>query len=317
MLLLWVRRILRVVKWVVVRLRRRVWRRWLWRMWQLMNDRIGLTWHPRLAAAILAARDRVDVVEIIPEGVFLESRRSQRALRRLAREIPVAIHGVSLGLASTSAVDQWRLDQFARLIDRVQPECWSEHLAFVRARRHRAGPPRRTIADRGHHRCDGQQSASRGENRGTHPLVDNVATIIDPPGSALDERAWLTRLLATTSADLLLDLHNLFANALNFGFEAVDVLRAIPPERIRTIHLAGGTSVHSSSGEARWLDDHLHDVPDPVYDLLEIVGESVPHPIDVVLERDGAFPPFPRLLEQLERARAALGRGRARRHVAS
>jgi uncharacterized protein (UPF0276 family) len=292
-------------------LRRRL--RWrLWRVWKLMNDRVGLTWHPQLAAAILSARERVDVVEVIPEGTFLSSRRAQRALRTLAREIPIAIHGISLGLASTTAVDPWRLEQFARLVDYVQPECWSEHLAFVRAGGIELGhlaAPARTPAT-----VDATASNLDRAARvvGAFPLVENVATIIDPPGSALSEQAWLARLLATTSADLLLDLHNLFANALNFGFDAVEVLRAIPTDRIRFIHLAGGTEVRASSGKERWLDDHRHDVPDPVYRLLEIVGECVDHPLDVVLERDGAFPPFTQLLDQLDRARAALRAGRAR-----
>jgi hypothetical protein len=282
-------------------------------MRQLMGDRIGLTWHPKLAAAILTARERIDLVEVIPEGTFLESRRSQRALRRLAREIPVAIHGVSLGLASTVPVDRWRLDRFARLIDCVQPECWSEHLAFVRAGGielgHLAAPPRtETTID-----ATAENLERAAKAVGSYPLVENVASIIDPPGSRLDEQTWLTRLLSTTSADLLLDLHNLFANAMNFGFDAAAVLREIPPHRIRTIHLAGGVSVRASSGEARWLDDHLHDVPDPVYALLEIVGESVPHAVDVVLERDGAFPPFDQLVAQLDRARAALAAGRKKR----
>jgi uncharacterized protein (UPF0276 family) len=294
------------------RLRRRMWRR-LRRVWQLMNDRVGLTWHPRLAAAILSARDRIDILEVIPEGMFLQSRRAQRALRLLAREIPVAIHGVSLGLASTAAVDNRRLAQFARLIDGVQPVCWSEHLAFVRAGEielgHLAAPSRtETTIEATAENIDRAVRAT-----GAYPLVENVATIIDPPGSALDERTWLTRLLATTRSDLLLDLHNLYANGTNFGFDAADVLRSLPAERIRFIHLAGGAPVTASTGEQRWLDDHLHDVPDPVYDLLEIVGERVPHAVDVVLERDGAFPPFNQLLAQLDRARLALARGRARR----
>jgi uncharacterized protein len=282
-------------------------------MWRMMTDRVGLTWHPRLAAAILAARDRIDVVEVIPEGTFLESRRSQRALRSLACEIPVTIHGVSLGLGSTTAVDQWRLDRFARLVEYVRPAYWSEHLAFVRAGGielgHLAAPSRT------HTTIDATASNLHRAARavGSYPMVENVATIIDPPGSVLDEQAWLTRLLAETSADLLLDLHNLFANAKNFGFDAASVLRSLPAERIRCIHLAGGASVRATTGEERWLDDHLHDVPDPVYQLLEIVGERVPHPVDVVLERDGAFPPFDRLLGQLDRARAALADGRRRR----
>jgi uncharacterized protein (UPF0276 family) len=285
-------------------------------MRQLMNDRVGLTWHPRLAAAILAAADRIDMVEVIPEGTFLESRRARRALRRLAGEIPVAIHGVSLGLASTTAVDERRLGQFARLVDDVQPECWSEHLAFVRAGGvelgHLAAPSRTaTTIDATAANIDRAARAI-----GAYPHVENVATIIDPPGSTLDERTWLTGLVAATGADLLLDLHNLHANATNFAFSAADVLRSLPTERIRFIHLAGGAPVHASTGEERWLDDHLHDVPDPVYDLLEIVGESVPHAVTVVLERDGAFPPFAQLLTQLDRARAALATGRTRRKAA-
>ena len=210
----------------------------------------------------------------------------------------------------------WRLDQFARLVDCVQPECWSEHLAFVRAGGIELGhlaAPARTEAT-----IDATASNLHRAARavGSFPAVENVATIIDPPGSELDEQAWLSRLLATSSADLLLDLHNLYANALNFGFDAAEVVKALPPKRIRCVHLAGGTNVLASSGEERWLDDHLHDVPDPVYRLLEIVGECVPHPIDVVLERDGAFPPFPQLLAQLDRARVALRAGRTRRDMA-
>lgn len=296
--------------------RRRL-RRRLWRVRELSADRVGLTWHPRLAASILAARDHIDIVEVIPEGMFLESRRFQRALRTLAREVPVSIHGVSLGLASTTPVDQWRLDQFGRLIDCVEPACWSEHLAFVRAGGVELGhlaAPSRTAST-----VDATASNIERTLRtvGTYPLVENVATIIDPPGSRLDEGTWLTELLSTSRADLLLDLHNLYANALNFGFDAVKVLKAIPPGRIKSIHLAGGAMVRAPGGGLRLLDDHLHDVPDPVYDLLSLVGEVVPHAVDVVLERDGAFPPFAELLAQLDRARVALAAGRARQRKAS
>jgi hypothetical protein len=185
-IILFVLRIRRFVRLRLV-LRGRMWWR-LWRVRQLMTDRVGLTWHPRLAAAILAARERIDVVEVIPEGTFLESRATQRALRRLAREIPVAIHGVSLGLASTTAVDERRVGQFARLIDYVQPDCWSEHLAFVRAGGielgHLAAPSRtETTIDATAVNIHRAASAI-----GAYPLVENVATIIDPPGSELDEQ---------------------------------------------------------------------------------------------------------------------------------
>jgi hypothetical protein len=42
----------------------------------------------------------------------------------------------------------------------------------------------------------------------------------------------------------------------------------------------------------RLLDDHLHDPPDPVYDLLAQLAENCPNPLTVILERDGSYPPI-------------------------
>jgi uncharacterized protein len=275
------------------------------------NDRFGLTWHPSIAGGVLAHLDRIDLIEVIPEGRFLESRRARRALRRLARTLPVSIHGVSLGLATVAPIDRPRLDLLARLVGDVEPESWSEHLAFVRAGGielgHLAAPPRTALSVEAV--AEHVEQARRAI--GTYPSLENVATPIDPPGSDRAEMTWLLDVLSATPAGLLLDLHNLYANGTNFGVDPAEMLRACPVDRVRTIHIAGGVNVHAS-GEVRVMDDHLHDVPDPVYELLEIVGERAPYPVDVVLERDGAFPPIEDLLAQLDRARAALARGRVR-----
>lgn len=277
------------------------------------SDRVGLTWHPRLAADVLTHAHRLDIVEVIPEGVFLDSRRSRRALRTLSREIPVAIHGVSLGLASAGGVDPKRLDAFARLIDEVAPEHWSDHLAFVRAGGvelgHLAAPTRNHLTVEA-----AAENLDRAARRvGARPLAENVATLLDPPGSDRTEQEWLLALLGATESDLLLDLHNLVTNGRNLGYDPRALVDALPAHRIRAIHIAGGVEVAASSGERRLLDDHRHAVPASVYALLERVGERVPHPVDVILERDGGFPPFRDLLDELDRARAALAAGRARR----
>jgi uncharacterized protein len=146
---------------------------------------------------------------------------------------------------------------------------------------------------------------------GTVPLIENVATLIDPPGSELDELTWVSATAAAAGCDLLLDLHNLYANAINFGYDPLDFIAGLPPGRIAAVHLAGGKWVRAL-GEQRWLDDHLHDVPAPVYDLLTAVGACVPQPLTVILERDGEYPAIALLLAQLDRARTALAAGRAR-----
>ena len=277
------------------------------------RDRFGLTWHPLLAGAILTHGHRLDIVEVIPEGRFLDSRRARRALRTLAREIPVAIHGVSLGLASAEGIDLARLDAFARMMDDVVPEHWSDHLAFVRAGGvelgHLAAPTRSALTVEAT-----AENLDRAARRvGARPLAENVSTLLDPPGSDRSEQTWLLELLEASGSDLLLDLHNLVTNGRNLGYHPRTLVDALPAHRIRAIHIAGGIEVEATSGERRLLDDHRHAVPDSVYALLERVGERVPHAIDVILERDGAFPSIDVLLGELDRARAALAAGRARR----
>jgi uncharacterized protein (UPF0276 family) len=51
-------------------------------------------------------------------------------------------------------------------------------------------------------------------------------------------------------------------------------------------------------------------VPGPVLDLLIELGRLAAQPLTVILERDGAYPPMARLLQQLDAARQALALGR-------
>jgi uncharacterized protein (UPF0276 family) len=283
-----------------------------------MNDRFGIGWRPELAAGILSNLDRIDIVEVIADDYFDAPRSQRRALKTLARQVPVALHGVTLGLASSISVDVTRLEQTARLVEEVQPEFWSEHLAFVRGGGfeigHLAAPPRTAATIEG---AVGNLTRAA-KFVGTLPLVENVATLIDPPGSSLDEDDWTSQILLATRCEFLLDLHNLYANSANFAFDPRRYIGRLPLKQIRAIHLAGGRWIESkTSGDRRLLDDHLHDVPPCVYELLEHVGEIVPRPLTVILERDGRYPPMELLLAQLDLARNALCRGRARRRANS
>src|SRR5580704_17109037 len=93
-------------------------------------DRVGLGWRPELAAGILAHLDSIDVIEAIADDYFDSSARV-RALKTLAAQSPLELHGIGLGMASTAPVDRKRLAKMASLIEQVRPESWSQHLAFV------------------------------------------------------------------------------------------------------------------------------------------------------------------------------------------
>jgi uncharacterized protein (UPF0276 family) len=277
------------------------------RVWIVKNDRVGLSWRPELAAGILTNLDRIDVVEVIADDYFDAPKKKAASLRTLSAQVPVVLHGVAQGLASTVRADRRRLETMARLVNLVGPESWSEHLAFVRGGGieigHLAAPPRN--GDTVEVTCENLDLACRVV--GTAPHVENIATLIDPPASTLTEAGWIAQILGGSDCGLLLDLHNLHANALNFGYDPVRFLDQIPCSRVGGVHLAGGRWI------GRLLDDHLHDVPDPVYDLLAELAARTEQPLTVILERDGAYPPIGQLLGQLDRAREALAVGRRRR----
>jgi uncharacterized protein (UPF0276 family) len=281
-----------------------------------VRDRVGISWRRVLAAAIVADLDRIDVVELMAEDYFGAPRRELRALRTLAAHVPIVLHGVSLGLASASPTPARLIERIARLVDALEPESWSEHLAFVRAQEielgHLAAPPRTEATVDG--ACRNLRVARAVV--GSAPQMENVATLIDPPGSTTEEGAWISSIVAASGCELLLDLHNLHANAVNFRFDPLSFLERIPLERVGTIHVAGGRWVNASEAsgaERRWLDDHLHSVPAAVYRLLQEVAARAPRALTVILERDGRFPPFATLLDEMACAREALRRGRARR----
>jgi uncharacterized protein (UPF0276 family) len=277
-----------------------------------VEDRVGLGWRDTLAASTYLHLDSIDVVEVILDDYLGASARQLRALRSLRKEVPVIGHGVALGLASVSTVATSRVERLARVVNALEPQIWSEHLAFVRSGSyeigHLAAPPR-TIST-----IEGAVTNVETVRRivGTLPALENIATLIDPPASAMSEPAWVTSILAGTGSKLLLDLHNLYANAVNFGHDPFEYLGAFALNRAQVVHISGGMWIELESTR-RLLDDHVHDVPDIVFSMLAWLAERCSQPLTVILERDGHYPEFAALLRQVDRARAALASGRARR----
>jgi uncharacterized protein (UPF0276 family) len=277
-----------------------------------MSDRVGIGWRPELAAGILSNLSRIDVVEVIADDLFAAPARNVRAMQTLAAQVPVTLHGVGLGLASAEPVAAARLEAMARVVGAIEPETWSEHLAFVRGGGveigHLAAPPRNEATVAG-------TAANVARARavvGTAPLLENIATLVEPPGSDLGEGAWVSECLRASGAGLLLDLNNLYSNAINFGHGPAELLARMPLGRVAAVHLAGGKWIGGGAGGKRLLDDHRHDVPEAVYGLLEELGARAAQPLTVILERDGAYPAMEVLLAQLDRARESLARGRGR-----
>ena len=94
-----------------------------------------------------------------------------------------------------------------------------------------------------------------------------------------DEFGLMDRIEALSGCRRLLDLHNLYCNALNFGFAPKSALTRIPLDRVLEIHIAGG-----SWCEGFYMDGHNGRVPGPVWELLELALSRAPGIAGVVFE---------------------------------
>jgi uncharacterized protein (UPF0276 family) len=285
-------------------------------MWQLTTeDKVGLGWRAPLAASLFTHLNEIDVVEIIADDYFRASARVLRSMRSLGREVPLILHGVALGMASVTPVTRQRIDRLAKVVNALEPTAWSEHLAFVRGGPyeigHLAAPPRNLMTVEGAVDNIARVRAVIGAGA----FLENIATLVDPPDSSMSEPDWVAAVITGSRSPLLLDLHNLYANAVNFGHDPREYLLKFPLDRVRMVHISGGHWIQLDAPEyglsaRRLLDDHVHDVPDAVFALLTELGRRCPQSLTVILERDGNYPEFSLLLQQVQRAREALAQGR-------
>lgn len=125
------------------------------------------------------------------------------------------------------------------------------------------------------------------EAAGTRVGLENLGTALSPQ-DARDQGAFLDALLAPTDGFLILDLHNLWCHAQNFGYDAAKLMLTYPLHRVRELHLSGGSWFEAPSVPGRApvrRDTHDDAVPAEVFQLLPLALDRCPDVEVVILER--------------------------------
>jgi len=164
------------------------------------------------------------------------------ALERARAAYPISLHGVGLSLGSADALAPAHLAKLKRLVDRVEPALVSEHLSWgsLGARHFNdllPMPHTREVLALLSERVDRVQSVL---NRAI--LIENVSAYVAYRDDDMTETALLAELARRTGCGILLDINNLYVNAVNFGFDPVARLAELPPDAIGEMHLAGHTA---------------------------------------------------------------------------
>jgi uncharacterized protein len=261
---------------------------------------VALGWRPELAGDVLRHPDSVDFLEVVAETCFAQPS-AWREARALAELTPVVPHGVKLSLGSADGLDLARARKLGALARELAAPAISEHVAMTRGGGREIGHLTALPFTREAVQVVARNVAAARRVLPDVPLLlENVAWTFRWPEDEMPEGAFYAEIAAATGCELLLDVANLYANALNAGIVPAQALRDHPLDRVGMVHVAGGLMEHGF-----FLDTHAHPVPEAVFELVEaLLAETGPRPI--VLERDQGFPPFAALADEVERLRALI-----------
>ncbi|NUJ81360.1 DUF692 domain-containing protein [Methylocystis sp. FS] len=226
-------------------------------------------------------------------------------LTRIRQDYPLSVHGVGLSIGGAQPLDRAHLDRLKTLIDRYQPESFSEHLAWSTHGANYLNDllpipyTNQTLKRVVSHINQLQDKLQQ------RILLENPATYLGYQASSYSEIDFLHEVVRQTGCGLLLDVNNVYVCAVNHGFAADDYIDAFPMAHVDEIHLAGFATDYDDLGETLLIDAHCAPVSASVWKLYEH-ALARRGPIPTLIEWDNEAPAWPALQAEAERAEALL-----------
>jgi uncharacterized protein (UPF0276 family) len=278
---------------------------------------MGIGWRHPHHAELLQRQPTLDFVEVHSENFFAPGGAARAVLRQGREHYPVSLHGVGLSLGSACGIDNTHLDQLASLVVEIEPVRVSDHACFARGGL--SSQPAQTV-----HASDLLPTpftraaldamcanVQRVQDRLRRAIaVENLSAYVRWKDNELGEPEFLNGLAKRTGCQLLVDVNNIYVNALNDRLHgsAIDPLvqcrqwlDAIHPPAVAELHLAG----HVDCGDIV-IDDHGSRVVPEVWALyrhaLACFG-AVP----TLIEWDTDVPDLQVLLDEAATAREHAG----------
>jgi uncharacterized protein len=273
----------------------------------------GIGWRHPHYAQVLETLPRAAFLEVHSENFFARGGAALATLVQARAHYPISLHGVGLGLGSATGLDTWHLDRLHSLVERINPARVSDHASFARGKFNHTNVHAADLLPIPFNQAALDvlcANVQRVQDRLQRPLlVENLSAYVEMPGSDRSEVEFLNQLTARTGCQLLVDVNNIYVNALNAqnaaatGRDAAlamrvccDWLDAIRPGSVGEIHLAGHCDMPDIV-----IDDHGALVCDAVWQLYAHALQRLGL-VPTLIEWDTHIPPLATLLGQAARA---------------
>jgi uncharacterized protein (UPF0276 family) len=238
---------------------------------QLPKLGVGLGFREQFRGEVFLHRTDIDFLEITADHYLDASPQKLNELDLLAAHFTLIPHGLNLSLGSAEGIDEVYLEKLARLIDRIKPAWWSEHVCFTKSGGIDIGhlAPLPFTVEAIEVLC---RNISKVKSVINLPLVlENITYMVNFPFAKMSEAKFLRILAEETNSGLLLDVTNLY--------------------------FVGG----HKHGDLH-IDSHGNKTQNEIWEVFEEVCRRA-EVKGAILERDENFPPFVELLEELAQAR--------------
>jgi uncharacterized protein (UPF0276 family) len=268
---------------------------------------VGLIYSPGVEPLLEAHPELVDVLEIEPQTTWIETDRDAEpyllrddVLEHLAglpgRKL---VHSIGTPVGGSVRSNAAQLPLLRETIAALDAPWASEHLSFNLTPDFFTGfflPPRQTEAG-----IEVYVEAIRAlrDELGVPLAIETGVNYLRPRDDEIGDGEFMATVAERADCGILLDLHNIYCNALN-GRQDVDrFLSALPLERVWELHLAGGFEI-----EGYWIDAHSGAIPPPLHEICAGVIPALAQLKAIVFELFSSYLPYFGLDEtraQLER----------------
>ena len=215
---------------------------------------------------IISSLPSVGWFEAHSENYFGPGGAHRECLLSIRTHYPLSLHGVGLSMGSVDPLDRHHLQQLQRLVEDVEPMFVSEHLSWGSA----GGRHLNDLLPLPYTEEALRHIAARvrevQDALGRQILIENISSYLRFVCPEVPEWEFLTALAHESGCGILLDVNNVYVNAMNHGFDPYDYLHGVPRTAVREIHLAGHTVVGMQEHEVR-IDTHDTHVCDEVWSL--------------------------------------------------
>jgi uncharacterized protein (UPF0276 family) len=263
----------------------------------LGNPGLGLGLRGKHFNYILERKPEVDWFEVISENFMDSGGRPRHVLRQIAERYPIVMHGVSLSIGSTDALNKEYLTKLKALADEVKPLWVSDHLCWTGVNSLNTHDLLPVVLNEESlkHICS---RISEAQDFMERPLVfENPSTYLTFKQSTIPEWDFLRYMTEETGCGLLLDVNNVYVSGFNNDFDPVHYINQLPRHRIVQMHIAG----HQHCGDYI-IDTHDRKVVQDVWKLFHQAWQLTGG-VATLLEWDNHIPDFEEYHAELLKAR--------------